>query len=268
MVESVAPSDSRPSPVVPWTAALVVTGLCWAITLREAQRMAGGMRMPGDWMMSMAWMAMPGQSSMDAAVMFLAMWEAMMIAMMLPSAMPLVLLYQRLGISRRALGRAAPSQVVLLAGYFLVWLAFGVVAFVAGFGLSALAMRQEGISRAIPAATGVALIVAGVYQVTPLKRACLRHCRSPLSFFTHGWREGWYATFRLGVHHGAYCAACCWALMLIQLAIGVMNLPLMLAIALVIGIEKSWRYGERFAAAAGVAAIVAGVVITARASSG
>jgi predicted metal-binding membrane protein len=245
-----------------WIAAALVSACCWVLTIRDVQRMAGGMRMPGGWTMSMAWMSMPGQSIAGAALMFIGMWEVMMIAMMLPSVMPTVLLHRRLRASRRTRGESAPPQVVLLAGYFTVWLVFGIAAFVAGFGLSAVAMQYERVSRAIPAAAGVALMIAGLYQVTPLKRICLRHCRSPLSFVVACWRPGWLGTFRLGLHHGAYCAACCWALMLIQLVLGVMSLPLMVAVAAVIALEKMWRHGERLAEAVGAVAFAVGIVMT------
>ena len=247
----------------PLAAAATVTVVCWAATVYSARAMTGTMAMPGGWDMSMAWMLMPGQTALDAAVMFLVMWQVMMVAMMLPSAMPMALLYRGLAASRRSRGVSAPPAAVLLTGYFATWLLFGLIAYVFGFALSALAMRNEAVSRMIPAATGLALVLAGLYQLTPWKRLCLTHCRSPLSFFAACWKPGWWGTLRLGVHHGAYCAGCCWALMLIQLAIGVMNLPLMATVAGVIWIEKTWRHGERMAQAAGWAAIAAGAAVTA-----
>ncbi len=248
---------------LPWVAAALVTAVCWMRTVGDAQRMAGGMPMPGGWTMSMAWMAMPGQTAVDAALMFLAMWQVMMVAMMLPSAMPVVLLHRRLMASHRAAGRPAVPAIVLLAGYFAAWGAFGLAAFGIGFGLSAWAMRDEVVSRAIPALTGVALLLAGAYQLTPLKRACLHHCRSPLSFFMASWTDGWRGTLRLGLHHGAYCVACCWALMVVQLVVGVMSLPLMLAIAVVIAVEKLWRHGDRVAQGVGALTMAAGLVVLA-----
>ena len=119
-------------------------------------------------------------------------------------------------------------------------------------------MQNRSVSRAIPAATGIALMAAGLYQLTPLKRACLLHCRSPLSFFASHWHEGWGGALRLGLHHGLYCVGCCWGLMTIQLSLGVMSLPLMFAVAFVILVEKVWRFGMVVAAASGAAAIAAG----------
>ena len=207
-----------------------------------------------------------GQTSLDGlAVAAAVKWTVMMIAMMLPSAMPMVLLYRNLVRARQAAGRAVAPSIVLLAGYFLAWLGFGLLAFAAGTAVSGLAMQHASVSLAIPAATAVALVIAGAYQLTPLKRVCLRHCRSPLSFFTTSWRDGWLGALRLGTHHGAYCVGCCWALMLIQLVIGIMSVPLMVATAIVIGVEKTWRHGERAAVVVGSSAIAAGLVILVRA---
>lgn len=238
--------------------AVVVTAASWAATVYGGRLMAGAMPMPGGWAMSMAWMTMPGQTPLGAAVMFLAMWEIMMIAMMLPSAMPLVLLHRRVRLARGPGGAAVAPEAVLMAGYFAVWLLFGVVAYPLGLAVSTAAMRSPSVSRVVPAATGLVLLVSGAYQCTPWKQRCLAHCRSPLAFLVTGWRPGWAATFRLGIHHGAFCAACCWALMAMQLAIGVMNIPVMLAIAGVILVEKVWRLGDRLATVVGLAAMAAG----------
>ena len=209
----------------------------------------------------MAWMRMPGQSRVASAAVFLVMWQVMMVAMMLPSIMPVTLLYGRYARSRRLRGEAAAPAIVLLAGYFSAWLVAGVIAYAIGAGASELAMRYERVSELVPPATGVAIVLAGVYQLTPWKRLCLRHCRSPVSFLATCWTPGWAGTLRLGFHHGTYCAGCCWALMLIQLAIGVMNVWLMALLAGVIWIEKSWRRGEEMARAAAAAAIASGTIV-------
>src|SRR5207248_2082177 len=103
-----------------------------------------------------------------------------------------------------------------------------------GFGISAAAMRSVHISSMVPAAGGVALVLSGLYQITPLKQTCLRHCRSPLSHLMQGWRPGWRGAIRLGASHGAYCAMCCWALMVIQMVLAAMNLVVMIVVAAVI----------------------------------
>lgn len=217
--------------------------------------------------MSMAWMSMGNQSLLAHAAMFLIMWTVMMIAMMLPSVMPAVLLHRRLLRTRVERGtRPAGSHLLLLAGYFSVWAAFGAVAYAIGMMLAAAAMRSVRVSLLIPAATGVALAAAGAYQLTQWKQICLRHCRSPLEFFARHEIRRAADSWRFGLHHGAYCAGCCWGLMLIQLALGVMSVPLMALVALVILLEKQWRYGEVLARVVGAASLAAGIFLALRAT--
>jgi predicted metal-binding membrane protein len=247
--------------------AAIVTIAAWVYTISGATAMALAMPMPGGWSMSMAWMMMGQQSSLGHATMFLGMWTAMMIAMMLPSVMPAVLLHERLLDARLQRGdRASGSQFLLLAGYFSVWIAFGAVAYAVGMMLAGVAMRSIRVSVMVPAATGLALAAAGAYQLTRWKQICLHHCRSPLQFFArHNIRRS-SDSWRFGLHHGAYCAGCCWGLMLVQLALGVMSVPLMGLVALVILFEKRWRYGDVLARVIGVAALAAGVLLTLRAT--
>lgn len=226
--------------------------------------MSGGMSMPGDWTMSMMWMRMPGQSWLSAGAVFAIMWLLMMIAMMLPSALPTLLVYRKT-LRFRAEPHLALATWCLTAGYFGVWLLFGVISYMAGVGIARAAMGSETLSRAIPPACGGALIVAGAYQLTPWKSACLRHCRDPLHLIARHLGRGWRGGLGLGVHHGAFCAGCCWGLMLIQLALGIMNLSAMVAVAAVISAEKLLPQGGRIARAAGVFAIGAGAAMAARA---
>ncbi len=241
--------------------ALVFLGAA-AITWYSNQSMVGGMAMPGGWTMSMAWMVMGAWFT--SAAMFAGMWLAMMIAMMLPSTLPMVLLFRRAA-RFRGETRLARQTWIMACGYFAVWTAFGVVAYLVGIGIAQLAMRSEAFSRGIPVASGMALVVAGAYQLTAWKAACLKHCRDPLSLVAAHLHHGGFGALRLGMHHGAFCAACCWALMLIQLALGVMNILVMLAVALVIALEKLLPKGMLVARASGVLAIGAGLALVARA---
>jgi predicted metal-binding membrane protein len=222
--------------------------------------MSGGMRMPGHWTMSMMWMPMGGEFA--AAGIFAVMWLAMMVAMMLPSTMPMLLLYRRAADlrGRKHLGQA---MFVLGSGYFFVWTLFGVLVYVIGAFLARGAMHSDSFSRALPFTGGLALCIAGIYQLTPWKTACLKHCRDPLTLLADNLHRGRFGALRIGIHHGAFCAACCWALMLIQLVLGVMNLAAMVAVAVVIALEKLLPRGEWLARAAGLVAIVAGVIIAA-----
>ena len=239
---------------------LVTTGVflvAAAVTLYGARSMGGGMAMPGGWTMPMMWMVMPGQSTWAAAWMFLLMWQAMMVAMMLPSTWPMLALYRRVAVFRE-LAHPSLGAALVAAGYFGAWLAFGVAAFVAGFGVSNWAMHSQRVSLLVPPFAGTTLVLAGIYQLTPLKQACLKHCREPILYLAQEWRPSMTGALRIGLHHGAYCAACCWALMVIQMILGVMNLGTMIAIAAIIGIEKLWKRGPALARAVGVCTIAAG----------
>jgi predicted metal-binding membrane protein len=247
--------------------AAFVTIAAWIFTISTAHAMSSSMPMPGGWSMSMAWLSMGHQSPVAHAAMFLIMWAVMMIAMMLPSVMPAVLLHRRLIQARvERSDRAAGSHLLLLAGYFSIWVAFGAVAYAIGMTLAATAMRSVRISVLVPAATGAALVAAGAYQLTQWKQICLRHCRSPLDFFARHEIRRATDSWRFGVHHGAYCAACCWGLMVIQLTLGVMSVPLMALVALVILLEKQWRHGERLARVVGVASLAVGMFLALRAT--
>jgi predicted metal-binding membrane protein len=253
----------RPEVIV---AALVTIG-AWIYTISGTRSMSSTMPMPGGWSMSMAWMSMGHQSAFEHAAMFLVMWGVMMIAMMLPSVLPAVLLHRGLLAARAGRGDdAGGSQLLLLSGYFSVWMAFGAVAYAIGMTVATVAMRSIEISVLVPAATGLALVAAGIYQLTGWKQICLRHCRSPLEFFARHQIRGSADSWRFGLHHGAYCAACCWGLMVIQLVLGVMSVPLMALVALIILLEKQWRHGETLARLVGVATTAAGIFLVLRAT--
>ena len=180
------------------------------------------------------------------------MWWLMMVAMMLPSAAPAVLLYARVRGQRRANGAiAAPS--VFLGGYLATWLLFSLLAagaqhFAAGDAMSLADSRW----------TSALLIAAGLYQLSPLKSACLSQCRSPAQFLSRHWRPGTIGALRLGLLHGAYCVGCCWLLMALLFVGGVMNFAWIAALTLLVGVEKLVPGGEWVGRAAGVALIAWG----------
>lgn len=216
--------------------------------------------MPGNWTMSMMWMPMGGEFRSGAV--FTLMWLAMMVAMMLPSMMPMLLLYRRAA-TFRGEERLWQFMFILGSGYFFVWTLYGIVAYLIGVVITRGAMHSDAFSRALPLAGGLALCIAGIYQLTPWKSACLKHCRDPLTLVAAHLQHGPFGALRIGIHHGAFCAACCWALMLIQLVLGVMNLTVMVVVAVVITLEKLMPRGAWPARAAGFAAIVAGVIMAA-----
>jgi predicted metal-binding membrane protein len=185
---------------------------------------------------------------------FLVLWALMMSAMMLPSVSPFAALYLR-GI--RADTRPAVRGLrtgALLIGYLAAWTAYGAVA----FALARLGGHlAEHSPDAAPWVGAGALVVAGLYQLTPLKDFCLAHCRSPIGFLLHyGRMHGRLKDLRVGFLHGGFCVGCCWGLMLVLIAVGVMNLAWMVAIAAVVLIEKTWAYGRAAGIAVGVGLIV------------
>ena len=233
-----------------------------AATLYFCHKMSDGMPMPGGWDMSMMWMPMSGQSWPGAAAMFLGMWLAMMVAMMLPSALPMLVIYRR-ALAFRGEPQAAPT-FLMACGYFFVWLIVGAVAYAAGVAAAWATMRWSALSRAVPAVSGAALVLCGLFQLTPWKTACLRHCRDPLSLVAAHLPGRPIGGWKLGLHHGAFCAACCWALMTVQLVLGVMNLVVMVVVAMVIALEKLIPRGQLVARLTGAAAIAAGLLMFVR----
>src|SRR5947209_13774937 len=182
------------------------------------------------------------------------MWWLMMVAMMLPSATPAVLLYARIREQRGADGAVVQPWVFVL-GYLAVWLIFSIVAATVQL---VLARATMGLSD--PRVAGAVLISAGLYQLSSLKSACLQQCRSPAEFLSRNWRPGASGAMRLGVLHGTYCVGCCWMLMALLFVGGVMNFAWIAVLALIVGVEKLVPRGEWIGRAAGVALIAWGVV--------
>jgi predicted metal-binding membrane protein len=232
-----------------------------AMTAWFNHTMSMTMPMPGGWGMSMMWMEVASGSPRQFLI-FIAMWVSMMVAMMLPSTLPMLLLYRRVA---RFRGDSYLNLRVWLvgAGYFAAWAGFGALVCLIGALVSRMAMASTQVSQAIPVVCGLALIAAGLYQLTPWKSACLRHCQDPLTLLSHHLGEHARSPLTLGLHHGTYCAGCCWGLMVIQLMLGVMNIYVMVAIALVIALEKLLPIGVRLARWTGIAAILIGTVLAA-----
>ncbi|WP_110340776.1 DUF2182 domain-containing protein [Prauserella sp. YIM 121212] len=207
----------------------------------------------------------PAMSEMDVAMrpwpweaaLFLGVWVVMMAAMMLPSIVPFSLGMRRLLRSRGVRGDG------LFVGYFVVWAAAGTAAFAFVRGLETVV---TGPSLTAVRVGGMVLLVAGVYQLTPLKRVCLRHCRSPMALLLEHSKtalHGRFGVLRVGLSHGAYCLGCCWALMAVLVAAGMMNLVWMAVFAVVVALEKVTRHGELVSRVVGGLLIVTAIVLLA-----
>ena len=189
-----------------------------------------------------------------------AMWMLMMVVMMLPAVLPWLIGFAALARDRES-GAVRGGWVALFGlGYFAAWLAFSVVGASLQIGLRSWGLLGASAALATPLA-GLVLVVAGLYQVTPSKTACLEHCRTPMSYFLSRWRNGPGGAFRMGLSHGAFCVGCCWALMLTGFALGVMNLAWMAVLTVVIAAETLAPRGERIGRLAGAALVVWGLVL-------
>jgi predicted metal-binding membrane protein len=245
------------------SALLFVASSAVTIVVCTSMSAMGGMPMLGDWTMSMAWMRMPGQTWPEAAASFLGMWVVMMVAMMLPSLVPILWRY------RQAVGRTGKTRLGRLTmlvgvGYFFVWTAFGMAVFPVGVGLAAVEMQQPVLSRAVPFAVGVVVLIAGILQFTAWKTRRLACCREvpgrgrtlPADIAT-AWRHG----MRLGLN----CAHCCSNLMAILLVLGVMDIGAMAVVTTAITVERVAPSGERVARAIGAIVVAVGLFLISRA---
>ena len=206
-------------------------------------------------------MAMPMVwSAVDFVFMFV-MWAIMMFAMMLPSVTPAVMIFDRVSVKRVSAGRPPAPTSAFIFGYLLIWVAFSLIATVANWGLHANGTMTGMMGRVAPEVAGFLMIAAGVFQWTPAKNACLEHCRSPMSFLIQNWREGFSGAARMGLSHGAYCLGCCWMLMLLLFALGVMNLPWVAVLTVAILAEKTLPHGRVISRALGVVLVVWGFVL-------
>lgn len=234
-----------------------VAALGWAYMLYLARSM-GGMDMGGD-------MTMPQMRAwgvVDLALVFL-MWAVMMVAMMVPSASPLVLMMAAANRKRHQQDDPLVPTGLFLGGYLVAWTLFSALATVAQWGLHASALLSPAMVGTSPMLGGVLLLLAGGFQFTPLKHACLSHCRSPLGFVMGHWREGRAGAVRMGLEHGLYCVGCCWILMALLFVAGVMNLAWVAAISVFVLAEKVLPRGELVGKLGGVAFMITGLVMLA-----
>jgi predicted metal-binding membrane protein len=208
--------------------------------------------------MSMADMPMdPEPWTLAHAWLIFAMWWVMMIAMMVPSAAPTILLFA--AINRRQTTTESPviASWLFLTGYLVIWAGFSVVAVSLQWGLDQAGLLSGMMASTSSVIAGIILIAAGLYQLTPIKRACLRYCQNPLLFLSSYWQRGAVGALRMGLQHGGYCVGCCWFLMALLFVVGVMNL-------IYVAFEKLLPRSEWLSRIAGVGLIVAGGVVLAR----
>jgi len=190
------------------------------------------------------------------------MWGAMAFAMMLPSAGPMILTYAEIAETAAGKGERIVSPFVIAAGYGAVWLGFAAGAAIVQFAFTRFALLDVGMASASALFSGAVFIAAGVYQFSALKHACLTQCQRPFPFFFAHWETSTRGVFRLGLEQGLYCLGCCWAMMAVMFAVGVMNVVWMAALGMAMTVEKMLS-GRRFSHAVGAVLIITGVVVVA-----
>jgi predicted metal-binding membrane protein len=227
-----------------------LAAVAWALTIQQALSMA-------DMVMGLAQVGSRTPNPMTAPL-FLLMWLTMIVAMMFPTIAPMVLAH-RLVVQHR--GEGAVPSVAFVFGYLVVWTVIGLVPLAIFLGFRDLP-EDAPLAAWLPRISGLVLVGAGLYQFTPWKRACLRACRTPLSFMmTHNFGSGVPGAFKAGLSHGGYCLGCCWALMVVLVVVGLMNLVWMALVALVFLAEKNWRHGVLFNRVVGIAVALLGCAV-------
>jgi len=233
----------------------------WAYTLYEAKRMSvagvcecAGMKMGGPDLTS--W-------PLESFLPLFAMWSVMMLAMMLPTAAPMLLTFASVARNRRRADRPYVSVAVFAAGYLTIWCLFSVIAAIAQWILHRVALLSPMMTTSSALLAGWLLLIAGIFQFTPLKNSCLRRCRAPLEFIMTRWREGWRGALGMGIEHGAFCAGCCWALMALLFVLGVMNILWIAVLTIIVALEKMLPRARWFSAASGCAFLLWGTWVLA-----
>lgn len=249
---------------------VVLAGLVAVVVLAAAYTVAGiGMNMSALTMTRMAveipgMMMQPATWTASYAFLIFLMWWVMMIAMMVPSAAPAILIFAGIARKQKAAHRPFAATSLFLAGYLAAWAGFSIVATPLQWGLESIGAVTGMMEIASPLIAGLVLIAAGLYQLTPLKEACLRHCRHPVFFLLHHWKPGGSGAFRMGVEHGGYCLGCCWFLMALLFVGGIMNLLWIAGIAIYVGLEKLAAGHRWVTTVTGAALAIAGVWLVTR----
>jgi predicted metal-binding membrane protein len=223
--------------IVAFSLTLITLG-AWGYTLYLAQTMdMGGLSTSTSISMEMVMPMNASWSALDFFLMFI-MWSVMMVAMMVPSASPMITIFANVNRKRSENNRPFVPTMIFLSGYILLWSLFSVGATVSQWALHEAAVLSPMMRATSPILGGMLLLIAGLFQFTSLKESCLSNCKSPLSFIMTNWKEGKKGALKMGVHHGAYCVGCCWALMALLFVSGVMNILWIAVLSIFILIEK------------------------------
>ena len=271
-----APADRAPPPkLIAILCIVVMAGAGWlALGLMAADAARSGAdaglfdiwpnrgSFPGSFIAALCRPTFGSAASAGGAALLLAMWSAMVLAMMLPTAAPMVMTYAEIAETAARKGEQVASPVALIGGYAIVWLLFAFTGTVLQLLLIRTASLDPAVTTASGLLTGALFLGAGIYQFSALKRACLTQCQRPFPFFFANWTTNPGGVFRLGVRQGITCVGCCWAMMFLMFAVGTMNVVWMAALGIVMTIEKI-GHGLRFSRAVGVVLVTIGVAVLA-----
>jgi predicted metal-binding membrane protein len=260
---------------------IVLAVAAWAVVIWQAGRTGGEMSAGGSMHGGTASMqpmgshesepdpdmvSMPDNITMGltmdmGAGLFLAVWVAMMVAMMFPTSVPMILTFARIQTARRAKSQFYVPTWVFVLGYIALWSAAGLVAFAVASLADRAAQESQWVRENAARIGGLVLVIAGVYQLSPFKDKCLSQCRTPTTFIMTRWREGLGGALRMGVEHGIFCIGCCWLLFAILFPLGMANVAAMAAITVLIFAEKTLAVGKSVTQAAAVALIAYGAIV-------
>lgn len=196
-----------------------------------------------------------------SAMVFIAIWIVMMVAMMFPTAAPMILMFTKIYAGKRQQERPFVPTWVFVSAYLLVWSVCGIIVYPLALGIEKLAAQSLWLMENAARLGGVVLLLAGLYQLSPLKHLCLSKCRTPLQFILSSWHDGYGGAFRMGLEHGAYCLGCCWLLFVILFPLGIMNIAVMALVTALIYAEKSLPFGRQIGQFAGAGLIVYGILV-------
>ncbi len=225
---------------------LILSALAWALLIWQAHMMST--------------QAM-GLTMGMSAFLFIAIWIVMMVAMMFPTAAPMILMFGAVYASKRRQEQPYVPTWIFVSAYLLVWVLSGVLAYFLAIGVEKLAGQSMWLMENATRISGAILVIAGLYQLSPLKNVCLSKCRTPLQFLLISWHDGYAGAFRMGIEHGTFCLGCCWLLFVILFPLGLMNIAVMALVTALIFAEKALPIGRQISKLAGVGLIVYGVIV-------
>jgi predicted metal-binding membrane protein len=257
LAPSPVPAPSRRDRALIASCIVLITGLAWAYLVHLNRHLSS--INDGTLMASMGMVMNQPWGASDLLLTFV-MWSVMMVAMMAMSALPVLLLFAGMRAQRVHPG-VAPAVSSFGLGYLVVWLAFSACATAAQWALHERALLSPTMATSCTLVAGITLIMAGAYQLTPLKTGCLARCQSPLGFLMSNWRDGSSGAFLMGFRHGIFCLGCCWALMTLLFVVGVMNLAWVGFLTLFILTEKIFPTGDRVSRVGGAILIGLGAVL-------